>query len=183
MAFGCCYGAQFQAIEGGGVEDWVDGWEQVFSFSQRTQRPAGNAEKRRRMGFSALSAGLCEKSFLQFVGDPDDSILDQHYVEVDEQTQALVWQFQLGQELSSIYGRDLFNRFDFHYDSIFHYQVCEESLVNVNFFVDHRNGLLTDDSEGLDAPVPKRGRPHTRIREGLVPGPCGPYRPHRRSVR
>src|ERR1017187_400997 len=57
---------------------------------------------------------LCVKSFFQTIDDASDAALDQNDIEVDEQSQTLVGQLQIGEKLLLMHRRDGLHSLDFH---------------------------------------------------------------------
>jgi len=90
---------------------------------------------------------LCEKSFFESVDNSCDAGFDKDDVEVEEEAEAFVRQFQMGQELLFVYWRDGLYGFEFHDDLVLHDQVCIEAGIHTNGLVDHRNGLLSKDTQ------------------------------------
>ena len=122
----------------------------------RKSGPAGNSLRdvqRIEAGIvlAALAAwrlgGFCERSFSEAVDDSSDASFDKDDVEVDEEAEAFVSQFQMGQELLFVYWRDGLHGFEFHDDLVLHNQVCIEAGINTNGLIDHRNSLLAKDTQ------------------------------------
>ena len=63
-------------------------------------------------------------------------------MEVEEQSQALVSKFEIGQKLTAMTGRDYFDGLNLNDDLVIYNQIGEESCMNVDLFVDNRNSLL-----------------------------------------
>jgi hypothetical protein len=51
---------------------------------------------------------------LEFIGDAADSILEQNFVEVDEQTEFFIGQFEIGEQLLSMDRSQFLNGFEFN---------------------------------------------------------------------
>src|SRR6266496_3579240 len=119
------------------------------------------AGPRKKWPFGQLSANVCRqaranpswrswrlraKSFFESVDDTSDAIFDQGNVEVNEQPQAFVCQFQIGEKLLLVHWRDALQRFDLHDHGVLHNQVGEKACMDSNGVIDHRDSLLAGDA-------------------------------------
>src|SRR5262249_52097070 len=85
---------------------------------------------------------LCVRSFFEPVDEAGDAIFYQGNVEIDEQSQAFVSEFQIGEELLLMHRRDALQRLDLYDYRVLHYQISVKSGVDTNRLVDYRNHLL-----------------------------------------
>lgn len=101
--------------------------------------------------------------FFQPVDNADNSILNQGYMEVDQQAEALVGESQVGEKLLFMNWGKRFDGFDFHYHPVFDHQVSPEAGIEVDIFVDHRNRLLAYEAQ----PAAVQFKSQYRIVHGL----------------
>jgi hypothetical protein len=90
------------------------------------------------------SLRLSERFFFQSIDDTGDAVLDQRRVEVDQQAKPLVSQFQIGQKLLFVNGREGLDRLDLDDHPVLDNQVGAEPDIDPNRSVDNRDRLLAD---------------------------------------
>ncbi len=95
----------------------------------------------------SYSTVFARNLFFEPVDDPDDSILNQAYVEIDEQSQALIGKTQVCHQLLLMHRRNQFQRFDLDNDFVFHNQVGPKAVVDAKRVVNDRNRMLAQNPE------------------------------------
>ena len=74
---------------------------------------------------------------------PRDSVGQGHRIEVDQQTNLVVAEPEIGQHLALMHWQYAFDRFDFQDDLLFHNNIGDIAAIEANTFVDQRNWHLT----------------------------------------
>ena len=64
-----------------------------------------------------------EEMALEIVDHSSDAVFQVDGIEIDEQSKFLAAEFQIGEQLGFVDGRDLFDRLQFHDHRIFHQQI------------------------------------------------------------
>src|SRR5271157_2139025 len=97
--------------------------------------------------FSWRAWRLGERSIFQAIDDARNTVLDQGYVEIDQQAKPLVRQPQIGEQLFLVHGRDLRDRLDFDDHAVLDHQIGAKPHFEASAFVDYGDHLLLRDAQ------------------------------------
>src|SRR5437899_9222844 len=126
----------YSATRGSSCGHLIRNWRAVCSTA-RLRRKRICTLARSQTGFSPSRVGhLWVRSVRKSIHDAGDAVLDEGDVEVDEQSQTLIGQAQMSQELFLVNGCHGIDRFDLHNYLVLDDQVCAESHLDPDLLID-----------------------------------------------
>src|SRR2546426_8552024 len=132
----------YSATRGSSCGHLIRNWRAVCSTA-RLRRKRICTLARSQTGFSPSRVGhLWVRSVRKSIHDAGDAVLEEGDVEVDEQSQTLIGQAQMSQELFLVNGCHGIDRFDLHHYLVLDDQVCAESHLDPDLLIDNRDRWL-----------------------------------------